>query len=117
MSSSAMHGGNDFIKINIKSKLKGQSGEILISFFFTYIDRHRPQYESLLILKFVSDPHDLITKMTFFTKFRRNPFGKIIFFPEIFLISRNLFSEYFSYTLNLFYKPIFFNLKKVSESR
>jgi hypothetical protein len=44
------------------------------------MDRLRPEYELLLILiKVFRDPHDLITKTTFFTRFRRNPFGKIIF--------------------------------------
>jgi hypothetical protein len=78
--------------------LKGQSSVILI-WFVTYIDRPRPENEPLLILKIFRDPHKLITKTTLFTRFRRNHFGKIILIAEI-------FSEYFSYTINLFWKPI-----------
>ncbi len=59
--------------------LKGQSSEILI-LFLTYIDRARPEYEPLLILKFFRGPHDFRSKKIFFTQFRRNPFGKIKFF-------------------------------------
>jgi hypothetical protein len=41
---------------NNGEELKGQSSEILI-LFLTYIDRARPEYEPLLILKFFRGPH------------------------------------------------------------
>jgi hypothetical protein len=60
--------------------------------FLICIDRTRPEYEPLLILKFSREPHDLITETNFFTQFWRNTFGKP-YFSEIFLISRNLFQN------------------------
>jgi hypothetical protein len=48
----------------------------------TYIDRARPEYEPLVIKKIFRGPHDFTSKKIFFTQFRRNPFGKIIFFGK-----------------------------------
>jgi hypothetical protein len=50
----------------------------------TYIDRARPEYEPLPILKFFRGPHDFRSKKIFFTRFRRKPFGKIIFFGKFY---------------------------------
>jgi hypothetical protein len=64
--------------------LKKQSSEILILFFYIYsIDRARPEYEPLLILKLFRGPHDLRSKTIFFTRLRRNRFQKIILFGKI----------------------------------
>ncbi len=49
------------------TSLKGQSNEILI-LFFTYINRPRPEYEPLLILKFFRSPHDFTTNTAFFSR-------------------------------------------------
>jgi hypothetical protein len=48
----------------------------------TYIDRPIPEYEPLRVLTIFRDPHELITKRTFY---RRNPFGKILVFGKLFL--------------------------------
>ncbi len=48
--------------------LQGQSNEILIPFFFTYIGRPRPEYEELLIKNFFRNPQDVITNKAFFTR-------------------------------------------------
>jgi hypothetical protein len=61
----------------------------------TYIDRPRPKYEPLLILKLFRNPHDFTTNMAFFTRLRRNPFGKIIFFGKFFLIAEIYFGIFF----------------------
>ncbi len=58
--------------------LKGQSSGINFV-FFTYIDRARPEYEPLLILKFFRGPHDFRSK-----KFLHGV-------QEKFINSRNLF--------------------------
>jgi hypothetical protein len=69
-------------KINLG--LKGQSSDILIMFFdIQYIDRTRPECEPLLLLKIFRGPHDFRSKNIFFTRFRRNPFGKIIFLGKV----------------------------------
>jgi hypothetical protein len=57
----------------------------------TYIDRARPEYESLLILKFFRGPLDFRSKKIFFTRFRRNPFGRIIFFGKVLKIAEIYF--------------------------
>ncbi len=48
------------------------------------MDRPRPKYGPLLVLKFFRGPHDLRSKKIFFKRLRRNRFRKIIFFPEKF---------------------------------
>jgi hypothetical protein len=70
----------------------------------TYIDRARPEYVPLLLLKLFRGPHDFRLKNIFFTRFRRNPFGKIIFFgkflkiAEIYLGKPFLHSKFISET-------------------
>jgi hypothetical protein len=61
----------------------------------TYIDRPRPEYEPLLILKFFGNSHDFTTNTAFFARLRRNPFGKIIFFGKFFLIAEIYFGIFF----------------------
>jgi hypothetical protein len=61
----------------------------------TYIDRPRPEYEPLLILKFFRNPHDFTTNTAFFARLRGNPFGKIIFFDKFFLIAEIYFGIFF----------------------
>ncbi len=61
---------------------------LFLSFFFTYMDIPRPEYKPLLLLK-VFNSHDLITKTTFFLRFRRNSLGKMIFFGKYYINSRN----------------------------
>ncbi len=56
--------------------LKRQSSEILIPFFDT------SEEEPLLIKKIFRGPHDFRSKKLFFTRLRRIPFGKIIFFGK-----------------------------------
>jgi hypothetical protein len=51
--------------------LKGTVQQYFNFVLFTHTDRPRPEYKSLLILKFFRDAHDLITKTTFFMKLRR----------------------------------------------
>jgi hypothetical protein len=72
LSLSKISSKNQFL---LQSDLKGQSSEILI-------DRPWPEYEPLLIFQLFGGPHDLKSKKIFFTRFRRNPFGKIIFFRK-----------------------------------
>jgi hypothetical protein len=63
--------------------LKRQSSKILILFFDIYsIDRAMPEYKPLPILKFFRAPHDFRSKKIFFTRFRRNTFGKMKFFGK-----------------------------------
>ncbi len=67
------------------------------------MDMLRLYYEPLLILSFFRDPHDIITKTTFFAQCMRNPSGMIIVFKTFLLIAEVYFG-------NLFLNP-----KKVSE--
>jgi hypothetical protein len=65
-------------------------------FFDTYsMDRPRLEYEPLLILKFFRDLHDLITKTTFYTRFRRKLLGKNYIFRKILINRRNYFGKFF----------------------
>jgi hypothetical protein len=61
------------------------------------MERHWPEYEPLLFLKIFRDPHYryLITKTTFFTRFRRNHLGKIKFFGKFLLIAEIYFGIFF----------------------
>ncbi len=61
----------------------------------TYIDRARPEYEPLLILTFFRGPHGFRWKKIFFTRFRKNSFGKIIFFGKFFKIAEIYFEILF----------------------
>jgi hypothetical protein len=62
-----------------RGRFKGTVQRDFTLVFIICINRPRPEYEPFLILKLFRDFHDLIAKTTFFTQFRRNPFGKIIF--------------------------------------
>jgi hypothetical protein len=80
------------------------------------MEKLRPEHEPLLILKFFREPHDLITKTTFFARFRRNPFEKIIVFGKFLLIAEIYFTIFFLH--NNFISEIYFlTIKKVSEIR
>jgi hypothetical protein len=61
----------------------------------TYIDRARPECEPLLILKFFRGPHDFRPKKIFFTWFKENLFGKIIFFGYFLKIAEIYFGILF----------------------
>jgi hypothetical protein len=61
----------------------------------TYIERARPEYEPLLLLKFFRGPHNFRSNNIFFTWFRRNPFGKIIFFGKFLEIAEIYFGILF----------------------
>ncbi len=68
---------------SIKLCIKGTVQRDFNLVFLTYIDRARPEYEPLLILKFFRGPHDFRSTKIFFTRLRRNRFRKIILFGKI----------------------------------
>jgi hypothetical protein len=68
----------------------------------TYIDRARPEYEPLLILKFFRGPHDFRSKNIFFMRFRRKPSGKIIFFGKFLKIAKIYFRILFLHNKFIF---------------
>jgi hypothetical protein len=44
-----------------------------------YIDRPNPEYEPVLILKIFRNPHDFLTNMAFFPRFRGTLSEKLYF--------------------------------------
>jgi hypothetical protein len=71
---------NYFAVTVLSSQFKGTVQRDTNFVFLTYIDSTRSEYEPLLILNLFRGPHDFRSKKNFFTLFRRNLFGKIIFF-------------------------------------
>ncbi len=71
---------NYFAVTVLSSQFKGTVQRDINFVFLTYIDSTRSEYEPLLILTFFRGPHDFRSKKIFFKRFRKNPFGKIIFF-------------------------------------
>jgi hypothetical protein len=52
------------------------------------MDRTRPEYEPLLVLKFVKPLCDFNSKTTFLRRLWGNLFGKILFFKNFVLITK-----------------------------
>jgi hypothetical protein len=112
----------------LASFLKGQSSDILIPVFFTYMDRPSLNKNHFWFYNFCRGLHNFRSKKILFTLLRRKPFGKVIFsdnfnnfisgFPRFLdvLTSQNHVEKPLLLLLNCF-GNLFLKHRKVSENR